>query len=130
MTNLFKSFEYFREQFNQRLHDLLGQEKLGTFILVLANSTQYPQLFVALHSKLKIQLDTLYSEYVSKLHHGKQINQEEDLLVFFKKTDVEFGNIKLIQHRTESHCKLLFNHIRSFRQRRQPSFLHAIEMYI
>ena len=127
----FSSIEYFREQFNQGLHDLLHHQKLGTFILVLANATQHKDLFQQLQAKLQEQFKTLKQNYHNALLNGNQLNEvEEDLLVFLKIATIDFENIKLTQIRKQGHWQYQFNHIRSFRPRRISSFHGTNEMFI
>jgi len=127
----FSSLEYFREQFNQGLHDLLLHQKLGTFILVLANATQHKNLFHQLHAKLLEQFNALKENYQNALLNGSQLNEvEEDLLVFLKIATIGFENIQLTQIRKQDHWQYQFNHIRSFRPRRMSSFQYASEISI
>jgi len=131
MTNPFTSLAYFREQFNQGLHDLIEHEKLGTFILVLANATQHENLFAELQPKLLAQFKTLQANYQHALLHGNQLNEvEEDLLVFLKIAAIGFENIKLTQIRPQGHWQCQFNHLRSFRPRRLSGFHNEKEMFI
>ena len=119
MTNPFKSLEYFRDQFNQGLHELLIHEKLGTFILVLANATQHESLFAGLQPKLLQQFNSLKANYQNALAQGNQLKEvEEDLLVFLKIVAIGFENIKLTQTRQQGNWQCQFNHLRSFRPRR------------
>ncbi len=119
----FESYELFKQQFDQGLHQLLDQQQLSTFILVLANSTQHKELFDELQTKLQDQFVYFVNMYRELLEHGNQIDVvDEDFLVFLKIYMLGFENIKLTHHRTEDawHCQ--FNHIRSFRPRRISSF--------
>ena len=131
MNSPFTSSHYFREQFNRGLHELLSQDKLGTFILVFANATQHGDLFKELQPKLLDQFNQLNLSYKKALKHGNQLTEvEEDLLVFLKIANIEFENVQLTQIRRQGHWQYQFNHIRSFRPRRISSFHHADEMFI
>ena len=128
MTNLFKSLEYLREQFNQGLHKLLNHEKLGTFILVLANATQHESLFAELQAKLLEQFKFLKQSYKQALAQGDQL--KVGLLSFLQKVTVGFENIKSTQQCTESHWRCQFNRIRSFLPCRIFSFYHTNKFFI
>jgi len=131
MTDPFTSLEYFREQFNQGLLKLLDYEKLGTFILVLANATQNKTLFAQLQPKLLAQFNTLKTSYQHALLNGNQLNEvEEDLLVFLKIAAIGFENIKLTQIREQGSWQCQFNHLRSFRPRRLSGVHNQKEMFI
>mgnify|MGYP000179605043 CR=1 FL=1 len=131
MTNPFISLEYFTQQFNQGLHKLLDHEKLGTFILVLANATQHKELFSQLQAKLLTQFKTLKANYKHALLQGNQLNEvEEDLLVFLKIAAIGFENIQLTQSRQVGNWQCQFNHLRSFRPRRLSSLHNQNEMCI
>ena len=131
MTNPFKSLEYFREQFNQGLHELLEYEKLGTFILVLANATQQESLYSELQPKLFEQFEHLKNNYQQALIRGNQLKEvEEDLLVFLKITAIGFENIKFTQIKQQGDWQCQFNHLRSFRPRRLSGFHNEKEIFI
>lgn len=131
MTNPFTSLEYFREQFNQGLHELLDHEKLGTFILVLANATQHDSLFSELQPKLLKQFKNLKANYKEALAQGNQLKEvEEDLLVFLKIAAIGFENINLTQTKELGNWQCQFNHLRSFRPRRLSGFHNEKEMFI
>ena len=131
MTDPFTSLEYFTQQFNQGLHKLLEYEKLGTFILVLANATQHKTLFAQLQPKLLQQFNNLNARYQKELLQGNQLNEvEEDLLVFLKIAAIGFKNIQLTQNREAGDWQCQFNHLRSFRPRRLSSLHNQKEMFI
>ena len=131
MTDPFTSLEYFTEQFNQGLHKLLDHEKLGTFILVLANATQHDALLSELKPKLLAQFNILKANYQHALLNGNQLNEvEEDLLVFLKIAAIGFENIKLTQIREQGNWQCQFNHLRSFRPRRLSGVYNQNEMFI
>lgn len=119
----FESYELFKQQFDQGLHQLLDQQQLSTFILVLANSTQHKALFDELQPKLREQFNYFVKKYSDLLEQGNQIDVvDEDFLVFLKMYMLGFESIKLTEHRNEAEWHCQFNHIRSFRPRRISSF--------
>ncbi|HED33902.1 MAG TPA: hypothetical protein ENJ08_06745 [Gammaproteobacteria bacterium] len=130
MNKFFTSLDYFRQQFNRGLFQLLDKQQLGTFILCLANAGNDEQLFSEMKPALQLQYQQLFQYFRSALASGRQINAvEEDLLVFLKLHTLGFDNIQLTHQRQEAHWLCQFNQLRSFRPARMSAFRHVGENF-
>ena len=112
----------FATAFTDGLKQLLQQEGLGPFILVLANATFEPDLYGELETPLRQRFDRLAGELRERFAAGRDGEQsEEDLLVFLKMALIGFEGLQLTRFRDEGPWTLQFNHLRSFRPRRITS---------
>ncbi|RRQ21262.1 GDP-D-glucose phosphorylase 1 family protein [Thiohalobacter thiocyanaticus] len=112
----------FADAFTAGLKQLLQQEGLGPFILVLANATFDPDLYAELETSLRQRFEQLHDELRERFATGRDGEQiEEDLLVFLKMALIGFEGLQLTRFRDEGPWRLQFNHLRSFRPRRITS---------
>ena len=113
------SRDAFAEAFTTGLKQLLQQEGLGPFILVMANATFDPELHEQLAGALEQRFDQLGKGLRERFAAGRDGAQiEEDLLVFLKMALIGFEGLRLTRFRAEGPWRLQFNHLRSFRPRR------------
>ncbi|VAW60927.1 hypothetical protein MNBD_GAMMA10-2282 [hydrothermal vent metagenome] len=130
MNRVFSSLDYFRQQFNQGLFELLDKRQLGTFILCLANASNDEQLLLQMKPALQAQYQMLLQQFGDALASGRQPGVvEEDLLVFLKLHTLGFDNIQLTQQRSVSEWRCQFNQLRSFRPTRMSGFEHQGENF-
>lgn len=112
----------FAAAFTDGLKQLLQQEGLGPFILVLANATFDPDLYAELEASLRERFNQLAEGLRERFAAGRDGEQiEEDLLVFLKMALIGFEGLQLTRFRDEGPWRLQFNHLRSFRPRRITS---------
>lgn len=118
-SDFLRDRDTFSRAFNQGLTDLLQQEELGPFILVLANATFDPSLYDSLKPSLYTRFHEISDQLSELFAAGRSAKFiEEDLLVFLKMALIGFDGLQLTQFRGEGEWRLQFNHLRSFRPRR------------
>jgi len=117
--SLFSSKENFRHQFEQGLVNLLQDDSLGTFILVLANATFDKHVHDYTEHSLLEKYQKLSNQYRYKLQEGILLTEpEDDVLVFLKLLAISIEKIRATEFRHEGNWELQFNHMRSLRPAR------------
>jgi len=118
-NKLFSSKENFRQTFEQGLVDLLDQDGIGTFILVLANSSFDKHVHDYTESCILQRYEELSSYYQYALKEGIILSEpEDDVLVFLKLLAISLAKIRATEFRREGNWELQFNHMRSLRPAR------------
>ena len=131
MQHPFKSHKLFKQQFNQGLHLLAEKQKVGTFILCLANASHNEALFEELKFLLKKTYHSLLYKYQAAMLGEKELDAtEEDLGVFGKLQALGFNNVQIARQRIEGNWQCQFNQLRSFRPKRMSEFQYSGEMYM
>ncbi len=113
---LLQSETNYQDFFFAGLERLLEPETLNLFILVCANASFDPALFLKLKNKLKNTFDKHTRALSSALIHGDVVNAtDDDMLVFLKMAHIGFDALQLTQWRQADCWEIQFNHLRSFR---------------
>lgn len=117
LAALFSSRKQFRQTFEQGLIDLLHQDSLGLFILVLANASFDKHVHDYTHHELLNKFDLLAAKYRFLLQDGQFLTEaEDDILVFLKLMAMGgIDEIRQTEFRHTENWELQFNHIRSLR---------------
>jgi hypothetical protein len=112
-----KDFPEFKKLFVSRLKDMLSDDELGAFILVLANSQQDNDLKNILRDDLQQTFIALKDRYTA----GSLQAPQDDLDVFEQLLDMELGAIEPWRYRPVGDWELAFNSIRKLRPARAAS---------
>ena len=116
---IFTSEERFRGAFEAGLERLLATEELGPFILVAANATFDPAIYARTRGALASLFDTLHRRYRGAIAEGRPVpGAEDDVAVFLRMACIGFEGLRPTERRTGGPWELQFNHLRSFRPRR------------
>ncbi|MGV6825406.1 MAG: hypothetical protein ACWA5Q_00370 [bacterium] len=110
----FHSTREFRAAFVRGLSDMLGEDDLGTLILVLANATIDCSIEHILHTRLAQRFADFETEYHDQLQPDA-VYPEDDLSVFKQLLSVGFDNLKTTQRQKIGAFELQYNQMRSFR---------------
>jgi len=121
----FGSTEAYRDAFTHGLMELLHEDQLGAYILVLANAIHDPNV----HRLLKPQLETRFRELsvllTGYLEEGRSLDDaSDDLLVFLKLMALGFERLQMCQSRQVGPWQIQYNQLRSFRPARMSN--HAV----
>ena len=112
----FSSLAGFRRAFQLGLERLLGQDELGSYILVHANASFDPELGAALEPALRARFATLSRIYHARLGAGRKLEgAPDDLLVFLKLMVIGFDGVQPTARRQAGPWEVQFNQLRSFR---------------
>ena len=112
LPELFRTRDAFRAAFSDGLADMLADEGLGSFILVLANAGSEPAIWDQLHQRLAAR----FAELAGRHRAGDLADTApDDLAVFEQLLAVGFDRLQLACHRSVGPWQLQFNHLRSFR---------------
>ena len=119
MNRPFDSTDHFLNAFNRGFKPLLDTGQLGTFILVLANSSFDARLKTELQRDIDHVFHTLYRRFEEQLLGGEiPPESDEDLLVFLKIATVGIDRISKSETRRIGNWEVQFNPLRAFRPRR------------
>ncbi len=109
-----EDFIQFKTLFVNQLKNMLSDDELGAFILVLANSQQDEFLKNELQSDLKNTFVALKNNYIA----GKLNATQDDIDVFKKLLNVELDDISVWKCRTADDWEISYNAIRQLRPMR------------
>ncbi len=109
----FPTTQHFQQLYIQRLTQLLDNEELGVFILVLANAMMDVEIF----TNLKPLLEKKYRYFIQQIEHSNNY-PVDDLNVFMQLQKLGLENIELTQQRSSGPWLLQYNQLRSFRPAR------------
>lgn len=109
----FPSTQHFQQLFIQRLIQLLDNDELGVFILVLANASMDSEIF----NRLKPLLEKRYQYFVQQIDQSTTY-PVDDLSVFKQLQKLGLENIELTQQRQSGPWILQYNQLRGFRPAR------------
>ena len=112
-----EDFTQFQKQFVAGLKNMLSDDELGSFILVLANSQQDSFLKSALHEDLENTFAALKDRY----HSGVLQAPQDDLDVFKQLLDIELKNIEPWKYRAAGDWEVACNSMRRLRPARASS---------
>lgn len=107
----------FKKLFVDRLKDMLSDDELGAFILVLANSHQDEFLKSELDADLKDTFAALKRKYSA----GELRAAPDDIDVFKRLLEVELDDIPVWQYNAIAHWDIAYNPIRHLRPARASS---------
>lgn len=118
-AEIFASIDRYQEAFTQGLERLLHDDKLGAFILVLANAACDERL----HQRLEEQLHRRFEQHAEtltrELRHGcGGSHPGDDLAVFLKLMVLGLDNLEPTRHRRAGPWELQYNQLRAFRPSR------------
>ena len=109
-----EDFIQFKKLFVSKLKNMLSDDELGAFILVLANSQQDEFLKDALQGELKNTFDALKNKFSA----GSLSAAQDDIDVFKKLLDIELEDIPVWRCRTTGNWEVSYNAIRQLRPMR------------
>jgi len=112
-----KDFPQFKKLFVEKLKNMLSDEELGAYILVLANSLQDSFLKNELQVDLKNNFKALKESYLA----GTLKATKDDLDVFEKILDMDVNDLPVWRSRTEGDWLVVFNIMRQLRPARASS---------
>ena len=119
---LFHSDEGYRSAFSAGLGRLLGDDRLGSFVLVLANASYDPQIRETLDPAIRERFQVLAARLRDDLVRGRPHGQPaDDLLVFLKLMAVGLDALEPVRQRRAGPWELQYNPLRSFRPARMSS---------
>ena len=129
-AEIFHSADRYQEAFTQGLERLLDSDKLGAFILVLANASYDERLHQLLDERLHQRFEEHAETLTRELRHGCDSHHaEDDLLVFLKLMVLGLDNLKPTRFRRAGPWELQYNQLRAFRPSRMSNVrvetLHA-----
>lgn len=107
----------FKELFINSLKNMLSDDELGAFILVLANSLQDDFIKAALSTDLKLNFQALKEKYET----GKLVATQDDLDVFNQLKNLDIDGLPVWQSRQLDHWQIVFNKMRELRPTRTSS---------
>ncbi len=110
----FYSTREFRAAFIRGLSDMLGEEDLGTLILVLANATIDKRVEHILHLRLAKRFAEFQEELRDQLQ-PEQAYPADDLEVFRALINVGYDNLQTTQFRKCGPWEIQYNQMRGFR---------------
>lgn len=123
-AEIFSSPEGYQEQFRSGLDQLLQNDRLGAFVLVLANATYDETLYQLLSPHLHQCFEQHAERVTRELREGCRMNHtEDDLLVFLKLMALGLDNLKKTRFRNEGHWQLQYNQLRAFRPPRMSKMV-------
>ncbi len=112
-----KDLSQFKKLFVSKLKNILSDDELGAYILVLANSLQDDYLKNELRVDLKNNFNALKESYLA----GTLKATQDDLDVFEKLLDMDVENLPVWQSRMEGEWSIVFNIMRQLRPARASS---------
>ena len=107
----------FKKLFVSKLKNMLSDEELGAYILVLANSLQDDYLKNELHVDLKNNFNALKENYFA----GTLKATQDDLDVFEKLLEMDVDGLPIWESRMEGGWSIVFNIMRQLRPARASS---------
>ncbi len=118
-TDVFRSIDQYQEAFTTGLERLLDSDKLGAFILVLANAAYDERLHQHLEERLRQRYEEHALALVEELRRGcGGTHAEDDLVVFLKLMALGLDNLEPARHRKVGPWELQYNQLRAFRPSR------------
>lgn len=115
----FDSREHFRAAFVAGLAELLKDDGLGAYILVLANAGFDAEIFRTLEVPLRQRFDDHAERCRAAFADGRDLDDApDDLLVFLKLMAVGFDHVGTTEQRLAGSWEVQFNRIRAFRPKR------------
>ena len=114
-----KDINQFKKLFVMQLRNMLSDDELGTFILVLANSLQDGYLKKELQHDLKNNFVALKNKY----NAGKLKATQDDLDVFIQLLDMDIENLPIWKTGKAGDWEVVFNVMRKLRPARASSQL-------
>ena len=119
---IFSSAGRFREAFEAGLERLLATGELGPFILVAANATFDTAIYARARAPLVRLFDTLHSRHRAAIAEGRPLTgAEDDIAVFLRMACIGFEALSPTERRACGPWELQFNHLRSFRPKRNAA---------
>lgn len=116
LPSLFRDMEAWRTAFVRGLDEMLAQEQLGSFILVLANAVYAPAIHAQLRPRLARRFTEFSGRYRELLAGGRPLPAApDDLLVLLKLMVVGFDALQPTVARALGVFEVQFNHLRAFR---------------
>jgi diadenosine tetraphosphate (Ap4A) HIT family hydrolase len=112
-----KDIDQFKNRFVTQLRDMLCDDELGAFILVLANSQQDKFLSDELSDDLENTFIALKNNFASI----SQNTAQDDVDVFKKLQSISLKNISVWQNKTIGHWQVSYNAMRQLRPARASS---------
>ncbi len=112
-----KDLSQFKKLFVSKLKNILSDDELGAYILVLANSLQDDYLKYELRIDLKNNFNALRKSYLA----GSLKATQDDLDVFEKLLDMNVDDLPVWQSRMEGNWSIVFNIMRQLRPARASS---------
>jgi diadenosine tetraphosphate (Ap4A) HIT family hydrolase len=104
----------FRRLFIERLRQMLLPDRVGAFILVLANSLQDENL----RRSLRADLDATFAQLLQRFRAGELEATADDLAVFSALCEIGMDSLGVWRTRTVSDWELNFNQLRALRPAR------------
>ncbi len=115
----FDSLPSFRTAFTRGLEQLLHDDGLGAYILVLANAGFDAEIFASLQAPLRRRFEAHRARCRAVLAEGRELDDApDDLLVFLKLLALGFDAVGTTEFRDAGPWELQFNLVRSFRPKR------------
>jgi len=119
LPEIFSSPQTLHTEFEAGLERQLGEEGLGTFILVLANALFEDTLFQRMRDRLEQRFREIRHHYAEYLRHGRALpDAPDDVLVFLKLVAMRFRHLVPTDYRHNGAWELQFNQVRSLRPKR------------
>jgi len=112
-----KDFSRFQNLFVSQLKNMLSDNELGAFILVLANSQQD----AFLKNALQDELENTFTALKNRFSTGKLQAPQDDIDVFKQLLDIELENVGLWKYRAAGDWEVACNSMRRLRPARASS---------
>ena len=112
-----KDLNQFKKLFVSKLKDMLSDDELGAFILVLANSHQDKFL----NDELANDLNNTFVALKNNYHNGKLDAPQDDIDVFKQLLDMALADIPVWQSKTVGEWQVVNNAMRQLRPARSSS---------
>ena len=112
-----KDLTQFKTLFVNKLKNMLSDDELGAFILVLANSHQD----AFLQNELQADLESTFIALKDNYKTGKLKAPQDDIDVFEKLLDLELDDIPVWQSKTIGDWQIVYNSMRQMRPARSSS---------
>ena len=112
-----KDINQFKALFVNKLKNMLSDDELGTFILVLANSHQDKFL----SNELDADLKKTFVELKNKFSAGELDAPQDDIDVFKQLIDIELDDIPVWQYKAAGEWEVVCNSMRQMRPARSSS---------
>ena len=109
-----EDLDQFKQVFVAKLKDMLSDDELGAFILVLANSRQD----AFLKSELDVGLNNTFAALKDKFSAGELIAAADDVDVFEQLLELDLEDIPVWQYNGIGHWEIVYNPIRQMRPAR------------
>ena len=112
-----KDINQFKTLFVTKLKNMLSDDELGAFILVLANSLQDEFLKSALAAELKLN----YLALKDKITKGELTATQDDMDVFSQLQNVDIDSLPVWKEKQLDNWQIVFNKMRQLRPTRSSS---------